>query len=245
MEKKVLEPHGELVQQQHYIQLYPQKHYIQLYPQQHHLQQQHVVIHQQLQQPYGIGPQVRFVRVHRPHMNQYGPQRHHNPQVGQYPLRIIRPGQQIRIVTQRSQGGPQYVLQGPRPNLNQQYNQRPIIPTPPMQNDIVYDMEHVFREGGKEYRKMPVLVDGKTMWVDCPDMDTKDMTNVIPNMDSNNTSNNTNPNKTNSVINNDKQGPPGDNPKRLKTDKQESNVQSGDHLPDVGFESVQKYIDSL
>ena len=57
--------------------------------------------------------------------------------------------------------------------------------------------------------------------------------------------NNTNPNKTNSVINNHNQRSPGGNPKRLKTDKQESNVQSGNNFSDVGFESVQKYIDSL
>ena len=253
-------PPRPVVQQQH-----QQHHYVQ--QQQHHpQQQQHVVVHhqQQQQQPHpqqqgpphqgprivqiqhGMQPrmvngqQVRFVRVHRPPMNQHGPQggpqgpppqggqppyrmQHQRPVMMQQghmvrsangqPLRILRPGQQIRIVTQGPTGGPHSVLRGPRPNIIQHYNQRPPNPPPPPQgqNDIVYDVEHVFREGGKEYRKMPVLVDGKTMWVDCVDINPEDKNNtVIMNLDLNNaTAPGSDPNKTNSVINNHNQRPPG------------------------------------
>ena len=33
--------------------------------------------------------------------------------------------------------------------------------------NIAYDVEHVFVENGREVRKMPVLVNNETVWVDC------------------------------------------------------------------------------
>ena len=206
MDKKVLEPFGEVIQQQH------------------HLQQQHPVVvlqqlqlqlpqqpHPQVQGPphqgprvvqinYGFNPpqvgygQPRYVRGYRPPMNQHGPQWHQSPQVVGQPHPTMHPH-------------PVMVQQGQKRHID--------LP----RTNIV--------------GKIPVFMEGKTIWVD--------KNKVILNMEPNNT----NPNKTNSVINNHNDRPPGGNPKRLKTDKQESNVQSGNNLSDVEFESVQKYIDSL
>ena len=206
MDKKVLEPFGEVIQQQH------------------HLQQQHPVVvlqqlqlqlpqqpHPQVQGPphqgprvvqinYGFNPpqvgygQPRYVRGYRPPMNQHGPQWHQSPQVVGQPHPTMHPH-------------PVMVQQGQKRHID--------LP----RTNIV--------------GKIPVFMEGKTIWVD--------KNKVILNMEPNNT----NPNKTNSVINNHNDRPPGGHPKRLKTDKQESNVQSGNHFSDVGFESVQKYIDSL
>ena len=33
--------------------------------------------------------------------------------------------------------------------------------------EIAYNVEHVFMENGKEVRKMPVLINGETVWVEC------------------------------------------------------------------------------
>ena len=43
------------------------------------------------------------------------------------------------------------------------------IPQHQQQNstNIAYDVEHVFVENGKEVRKMPVLINGDTVWVEC------------------------------------------------------------------------------
>ncbi len=40
-------------------------------------------------------------------------------------------------------------------------------PAPQPQPNIQYNVEHVFEENGREVRKMPILVNGQTMWVDC------------------------------------------------------------------------------
>ena len=52
--------------------------------------------------------------------------------------------------------------------------QRPLTARPPIQqqqhtntNNIAYDVEHVFVENGKEVRKMPVLINNETVWVEC------------------------------------------------------------------------------
>ena len=34
------------------------------------------------------------------------------------------------------------------------------------QNDIAYDVEHVFNENGREVRKMPIKMGDDTIWVD-------------------------------------------------------------------------------
>ena len=41
-------------------------------------------------------------------------------------------------------------------------------PPPPSQgSEIQYNVEHVFEEDGREVRKMPIKVNGETLWVDC------------------------------------------------------------------------------
>ena len=50
--------------------------------------------------------------------------------------------------------------------------QRPVITRPTIQQqphnpNIAYDVEHVFVENGKEVRKMPVLINKETVWVEC------------------------------------------------------------------------------
>ena len=47
-----------------------------------------------------------------------------------------------------------------------QVNTRPTIQQPHNPN-IAYDVEHVFVENGKEVRKMPVLINKETVWVEC------------------------------------------------------------------------------
>ena len=34
-------------------------------------------------------------------------------------------------------------------------------------SEIQYNVEHVFEEDGREVRKMPIKVNGETLWVDC------------------------------------------------------------------------------
>ena len=73
----------------------------------------------------------------------------------------VSSGQQWRPAQQR--------LNSPRPVLPMQSVQRPPVNSRPTLNpaNIAYDVEHVFVENGKEVRKMPVLINGETVWVEC------------------------------------------------------------------------------
>ena len=56
----------------------------------------------------------------------------------------------------------------------QQLPQRHVIARPQAHGQqpdaVVYDVEHVWTdESGKQVRQMPVLIDGKTVWVECVD----------------------------------------------------------------------------
>uniref|UniRef100_A0A0K2UJS5 Putative LOC100642437 [Bombus terrestris] n=1 Tax=Lepeophtheirus salmonis TaxID=72036 RepID=A0A0K2UJS5_LEPSM len=55
-----------------------------------------------------------------------------------------------------------YTASGP------QQQQRPpqFVQSPP-QNEIAYDVEHIFMENGREVKKMPIKFGDKTIWVDC------------------------------------------------------------------------------
>jgi len=60
--------------------------------------------------------------------------------------RGVRPGQQFQLL-KRQPHAPQ-----------QQHGQ---------QNEIQFNIEHVFEENGKKVRKMPIRIPGQTIWVDC------------------------------------------------------------------------------
>ena len=128
---------------------------------------------QQQQQPHGHG---------MPH-GQPGVQRYTGQQVmvtGQW--RQHHPGQS-RVVTAGPQHGGQ-VIHGPQVQPGQQVTiQKPAPVRPqyvqPVSNvpvntqgrdpNIQYNIEHVFMEHGKKVRKMPVMINEETVWVDVVD----------------------------------------------------------------------------
>ena len=81
--------------------------------------------------------------------------------------------QQFRVVAAQQQGQGQVPAQKPvqRQFVSQPGQQQP--PGPQQQN-IQYNIEHVFNENGKEVRKMPVEINGETVWVDVVDQSNLD-----------------------------------------------------------------------
>ena len=62
--------------------------------------------------------------------------------------RGVRPGQQFRLLNQQRQ-----------PHASQQQHGQ--------QNEIQFNIVHVFEENGKKVRKMPINLNGQTIWINC------------------------------------------------------------------------------
>jgi hypothetical protein len=90
-------------------------------------------------QPQQPGQQQRMVRPVGPQQQHLGPMRHSAPQQQQYAIQ--QPPAQL------APGGPQGQA---------------------AKDNIAYNVEHVFMdENGREVRKMPVEIEGETIWVEC------------------------------------------------------------------------------
>ncbi len=140
----------------------------------------------------GQGQQFRMqaVQQRQPHV----PQQQH----GQRPLTLIRhPAQQGQVRYMRQPMPPQQQQQqmhyiqhpGQRPPLPPQQQQPPPPPqSEPQQAEIQYNIEHVFEENGKKVRKMPINLNGQTIWVDCAEQPSGDQNNsVMLDLDTGNT----------------------------------------------------------
>ena len=53
---------------------------------------------------------------------------------------------------------------------------------PNQQNDIAYNVEHVFNENGREVRKMPILIGDHTFWADVVDNKDGDTNSDVANI---------------------------------------------------------------
>ena len=83
--------------------------------------------------------------------------------------RGVRPGQQFRLLNQQRQ-----------PHAPQQQHGQ--------QNEIRFNIEHEFEENGKKVRKMPINLNGQTIWVDCAEQPSGDQNNsVMLDLDTGNT----------------------------------------------------------
>ena len=133
-------------------------------------------------------PRQAVVNV-RPGVIQQTDQSHQSHQPPHQPLQYVQ-----RYPQPQGQGQPQAVMvhqntvvstgqhwrpaqrltQQPRQVMPGHTVQRPLTARPPIQqqqqqqhtNNIAYDVEHVFVENGKEVRKMPVLINNETVWVE-------------------------------------------------------------------------------
>ena len=93
----------------------------------------------------------------------------------QHPGRVVPAGPQHRgqvIHGPQVQAQGQVTIQKPAP-VRQFVQQQPVsnVPVNTLGRDpnIQYNIEHVFQEHGKEVRKMPVMIDNSTVWVDVVD----------------------------------------------------------------------------
>ena len=137
---------------------------------------------------------MQGVQQRQPHVPQHGGQQ-------RGPITVIQrhPAQQqgqVRFIRQPMQPQQQnqmhYISAPPqRPPLPQ--HQPPPPPPPPPQSEpqpseIQYNIEHVFEENGKQVRKMPINLNGQTIWVDCADHQPAESNNsVMLDLDTGNT----------------------------------------------------------
>ena len=110
----------------------------------------------------------------RPGVIQQTDQSHQSHQSHQYRQRYPQPAQSVMVPNQQQHWRPAPAQQQPQrrptPVMAAQPVQRQVVrPALPQHNSnaIAYDVEHVFKEDGKEVRKMPVLINGETVWVEC------------------------------------------------------------------------------
>ena len=145
-----------------------------------------------LQVQRGVRPGQQF-RMLNQQRQPHAPQQQH----GHRPLTLIRhpvPQGQVRYMRQPMPGQQQqqmHYIQHPqqRPPLPPQQPPQPPPPQPePQQNEIQYNIEHVFEENGKKVRKMPINLNGQTIWVDCAEQPSGDQNNsVMLDLDTGNT----------------------------------------------------------
>ena len=157
----------------------------------------------QIQRPVAGGP----VRIqHQGVIQQTDQQQHAQYAGGQVPgVRYAQPGQQVMVAGQpgwrqhhpghRVVAAPPHRAQVIHGQVGQvgQVIQKPVrqfVPGPAQQSNvpnttpgqdpnIQYNIEHVFIENGKEVRKMPVMIDNNTVWVDVVDQKTEDIEGEI------------------------------------------------------------------
>ena len=131
-------------------------------------QQQHVQ-YSGGQQRYTGGPQQVMVagQPGQPQWRQHHPGSRVVAAGPQHRGQVIHHGPQV----QAGQPG-QVTIQKPAP-VRTFVQQQPVnnVPVSTIGQDpnIQYNIEHVFTEHGKEVRKMPVMIDNKTVWVDVVD----------------------------------------------------------------------------
>ena len=87
------------------------------------------------------------------------------------PKWVIRLNQrQPHASQQQHDHQPQTLIRYPILRGQVPYMRLPMPPPPqpePQQNEIHYNIGHVFEENGKKVRKMPINLNGQTIWVDC------------------------------------------------------------------------------
>ena len=135
---------------------------------------------QQPRQVVRMGSVIQQTDQQQQQQHSYPPQqqqqlRYGAPQPVQWRQAVPGPqhAQQFRVVAAQQAGQGQVPAQKPvqRQFVSQPGQQQP--PGPQQQN-IQYNIEHVFNENGKEVRKMPVEINGETVWVDVVDQSNLD-----------------------------------------------------------------------
>ena len=142
-------PNGQAPQQQRPDQVYPQQH-------QHHTNKVYVLKRTSDGQDNFEPVPLRVVNLQQQQHQWPQQQPQQQQHVGPVNSPLHRPASTVQ--------SPQFTYQGPASVQPQ------AAPPPPPPQDIMYNVEHLFEENGKQVKKVPIKLDnGETMWVDSLD----------------------------------------------------------------------------